>query len=187
LKATTDQLLEDHVQDHVGKKAIIFTDFATQAEGKVSEWAKEALARLKDEEGIERGEAMTFVGDDGDMKKWCAMNRFSKPLELGSTDRGCHILVGTKAVEAGISSKDLIFGLCVAPLLFLLGLVCSPSVFLFFPSSVSYSLDPCPVVHAHSYERLGERILRVCWKQLGLAIRNSLFSDNDDESRTAQR
>ena len=115
LKATTDQLLEDHVRDHVDKKAIIFTDFATHAEGKVSEWAKELLARLKDEEGIERGEVMTFVGDDGDMKKWYTMNRFSKPLELGSTDRGCYILVGTKAIEAGISSQDLIFGLCVAP------------------------------------------------------------------------
>jgi hypothetical protein len=29
-------------------------------------------------------------------------------------------------------------------LLFLLGLVYSPSVFLLCPSSVSYSLDPCP-------------------------------------------
>jgi hypothetical protein len=115
LKTTTDQLLEDHVRDHVDKKAIIFTDFATQAEGKVSDWAKEVLARLKDEEGIERGEVMTFVGDDGDMKKWYTMNRFSKPLELDSTNRGCYILVGTKAIEAGISSKDLIFGLCVAP------------------------------------------------------------------------
>jgi superfamily II DNA helicase RecQ len=28
LKATTDQLLDDHVRDHVDKKAIIFTDFA---------------------------------------------------------------------------------------------------------------------------------------------------------------
>jgi hypothetical protein len=115
LKTTADQLLEDHVRDHVDKKAIIFTDFATQAEGKVSESAKEVLARLKDEEGIERGEVMTFVGDDGDMKKWYTMNRFSKPLELDSTDRGCYILVGTKAIEAGISSKDVIFGLCVAP------------------------------------------------------------------------